>query len=186
MILLVVLGGSLVIALIRGGKISRFADLNLRWRGIILIGFLIQVLIFSNFWQGRIDTHALTPYIYLVSNGLLFIALVINYRLPGMPFLTLGLCLNLIAILFNGGYMPASPEALALAGHSSFTAGQISNNSIVMGPDTRLFFLGDIFAIPKGFIFPNVFSIGDILIAIGAVYLIQKTMVVSKPTLSAP
>ncbi|MBI5648906.1 MAG: DUF5317 family protein [Chloroflexi bacterium] len=49
-----------------------------------------------------------------------------------------------------------------------------------MGLDTQLFFLCDIFAIPKGFIFPNVFSIGDILLTIGAVYLTQKTMVVAE------
>lgn len=185
MILLVVLGVSLVFALIRGGKISRFTDLNLRWRGVILIGFLIQVLIFSNFWQDRFDTRALTPSIYLVSMGLLVIALFVNYRIPGMALLTLGLCLNFVAILFNGGYMPASPDALALAGHPALLAGHISNNSIVMGPDTQLFFLCDIFAIPKGFIFPNVFSIGDISIAIGSVYLVQKTMVVSQPSNSA-
>lgn len=180
MFLLVVLVLALFVALIRGGKISRLADLNLRWRGVILIGFLIQVLIFSNSWQSRLDLQTLTPYFYLASMGLLVIALFANYRLPGMALITLGLCSNALAILFNGGYMPASPEALALAGQPPLPVGQITNNSIVMGPATQLFFLCDIFAIPKGFILPNVFSVGDILIAIGTVYMIQKTLVVSK------
>ena len=177
MFLLVVLVVSIVIALIRGGKITHFADLNLRWRGVILIGFLIQVLIFSNYWQSKPDTKALTQYGYIASNVILLIALVYNYRIPGMPLLTLGLVLNASAIIANGGYMPASPEALALSGLPPLAPGQISNNSIGMDANTQLFFLADIFAIPKGFPRSNVFSIGDTLIAVGAVWLTQKAMV---------
>ena len=181
MFLLVVLVVSIVIALIRGGKITHLADLNLRWRGVILIGFLIQVLIFSKYWQSEPDTKALTQYGYIASNVLLFIALVYNYRIPGMPLLTLGLVLNATAIIANGGYMPASPEALALSGLSPLAPGQISNNSIGIHANTQLFFLTDIFAIPKEFPRSNVFSIGDTLIAVGAVWLTQKAMV--KPSL---
>ncbi len=181
MIILVVLVVSLAVAMIRGGKIGRLADLNLRWRGVIISGFLIQVLIFSSFWQSNPETKILTQYAYGVSMGLLVIALGVNLRIPGIPLLTLGLVLNSITIVANGGYMPASPEALALSGHPQLSPGQVSNNSIGMGPTTLLFFLADIFAIPKGFLFPNVFSIGDVLIAIGTAYLIQKTIVISAP-----
>ena len=177
MFILAVLVVSIFIALIRGGKISRFADLNLRWRGVILIGFLMQVLIFSNFWQSRPDTKVLTQYLYIASNVLLLLALAYNYRIPGMRLLTLGLVLNSIAIITNGGYMPASPDALALAGLPQLSPGQVSNNSIGWPSNTQLFFFTDIFAIPKGFPFPNVFSIGDTVIALGAVWLTQQVMV---------
>ena len=181
MFILFILVASVIIALIRGGKLSRFADLNLRWRGVLLTGFLIQVLIFSSFWQSRPDTRALTQSAYVASLVLLFLALVYNHRIPGMPLLTLGLALNSIAIIANGGYMPASPEALTIAGFPLLAPGQISNNSIGVGSNTQLFFLTDIFAIPKAFPRSNVFSIGDILIALGAVWLTQKVMV--KPAL---
>jgi hypothetical protein len=36
-------------------------------------------------------------------------------------------------------------------------------------PDPRLAFLGDVFAIPRGWPLANVFSVGDVLIAVGAV-----------------
>ena len=181
MFILFILAASVIIALIRGGELIRFADLNLRWRGVLLTGFLIQVLIFSSFWQSRPDTKALTQFAYVASLVLLLLALVYNYRIPGMPLLTLGLALNSIAIIANGGYMPASPEALALAGLPPLTPGQISNNSIGMNANIQLFFLTDIFAIPKEFPRSNVFSIGDTLIAVGAVWLTQKAMV--KPSL---
>ncbi len=80
----------------------------------------------------------------------------------------------------NGGYMPVSPAARALAGLPELVPGQIANNVVGMGPDTQLYFLTDIFAIPKGIPRSNAFSIGDILIAAGAVWLTQRVMV--KPT----
>jgi hypothetical protein len=110
---------------------------------------------------------------------LLLVALVYNYRLPGISVITLGFFFNFIAIALNGGYMPASPTAMEAAGRAVLLPGQISSNSIGMGPETILFFLSDVFAIPRGFIFPNVFSIGDIMIAIGAVILTQKGLVPS-------
>ncbi|MBI5030030.1 MAG: DUF5317 domain-containing protein [Chloroflexi bacterium] len=179
MIILFAVVVSFIVALLRGGQLTRLADLNFRWRGVIIFGFLLQVLIFSGYWQAQLETKSLTPYIYVASMLILVVALAKNLSIPGMPLLMAGLCLNSIAIISNGGYMPASPEALALAGKSFTLPGQVNNNSMVMGPSTQLFFLCDIFAIPKGFIFPNVFSIGDVLIGLGGVYLIQKVLVVA-------
>lgn len=180
MFILFILIVSIVVGLLRRGKLARFIDINLRWRGVLIFGFLLQVLIFSEWWQTNPATKPITPYGYIASMIVLFVAVTKNFHIPGIRLITLGWCLNFSAILFNGGYMPASLDALALAGKPLRAPGEVWNNSIVMGPDTQLFFLCDIFAIPKGFIFPNVFSIGDILLTIGAVYLTQKTMVVAE------
>lgn len=179
MIILVVLALSIIIALVRGGKLGNLANLNLRWRGVILIGFLIQVLIFSSYWQEKSETRSITQLGYVTALMLLLVALIHNYRLPGIPLITLGFFFNFVAIVLNGGYMPASPAAMQTAGLPVLLPGQVSSNSIGMGSETVLFFLSDIFAIPHGFIFPNVFSVGDVLIAIGAVILTQKTLVAS-------
>ncbi len=181
MIILVVLIASIVVALLRGGKLGALATLNLRWRGVIILGFLIQVLIFSSFWQNTSETRALTPFAYIASLCLLVVALAANRHIPGVLLIAFGFLLNFIAIAVNGGYMPALYSAMQSTALSPLLPGQVSSNSIGMGADTRLAFLGDIFAIPKQFPFSNVFSIGDILIAIGAVYLIQRVLVVSLP-----
>ncbi|HEX7588567.1 MAG TPA: DUF5317 family protein [Anaerolineae bacterium] len=185
MIILVVLAISIVIAFGRGGRLGNLAHLNLRWRGVILAGFLIQVIIFSSFWQQRAETRALTNWAYILSLLVLLVALVYNFRLPGLSVITLGFFFNFIAIAFNGGYMPASPTAMQASGWPVLLPGQVMNNSIGMGPETILSFLGDIFAIPRGFIFSNVFSIGDVVIAIGAVILTQKALL-SSTTPPAP
>ena len=49
--------------------------------------------------------------------------------MPGMPLVALGAACNLAAILANGGYMPASPGALAALGKAAPT---IYSNSAVL------------------------------------------------------
>ncbi len=183
MFILLILAVSLIVALIRGGKLDGLALLQIRWRGVILTGFLIQVLVFSDFWQAQSDLRATTQFAYILSLSLLLAALAANIRLPGLALITVGFCLNLLVIALNGGYMPSSESARALVGLSPLQPGQVARNSVGIGPDTRLAFLGDIYAIPRGFIFPNVFSTGDVLIAIGAFYLIQRAMVRPAPQL---
>lgn len=183
MFILLILGASLILALVRGGRLDQLALLQIRWRGVILAGFLVQVLVFSEFWQTQSELRATTPFAYSFSLGLLLAALAVNIRLPGLALITIGFCLNVLVIALNGGYMPSSESARALGGLSHLEPGQTTSNSVGSGPDTRLAFLGDIFAIPRGFLFPNVFSPGDVLIAVGAFYLIQRAMVRPAPRL---
>ena len=61
--------------------------------------------------------------------------------------------------------MPTTPEALATAGLGGEEG--FSNGAVVA--DAVLAPLTDIFAIPAGFPLANVFSVGDVLVAIGLV-----------------
>ena len=78
--------------------------------------------------------------------------------------LALGATLNLIAILANNGVMPASASALRTAGMLTSST-DFLNSAAVAHP--RLLFLGDILAVPHAVPFANVYSIGDVCIAIG-------------------
>lgn len=176
MFILGVLIVALVLGLARGGRLANLALLEIRWRGLILIGFLLQVLIFSEAWQNWEEMRGLSPIVYLTSLVLLLVALAGNLHIAGFNLLTFGFGLNAAVIAVNGGYMPALNLALALAGLPMLAPGQTASNSIGIGPDTRLIFLADIFAIPSEFIFPNVFSVGDVLIAVGAFILIQQAL----------
>jgi hypothetical protein len=66
--------------------------------------------------------------------------------------------------------MPASPEAVAAAGLPPDPPG-FANSAVL--PDPRLAFLGDVFAIPRSWPLANVFSVGDVLIAVGAAAAVQ-------------
>jgi hypothetical protein len=84
-----------------------------------------------------------------------------------MPLIALGAACNLLAIAANGGVMPASPTALAAAGLPMDTPGFQNSTALA---DPRLGFLGDVFFIPASWPLSNVFSVGDVLIALGILW----------------
>ncbi len=76
----------------------------------------------------------------------------------------LGGGLNFAAIAANDGVMPASPEAVEAAG---LDLGDAFENSLPV-TDPNLLFLGDVFATPGFLPVDNVYAVGDVLIALGA------------------
>ncbi len=173
MILLLFAVLALLIALARGGDILALARVPFRLGWLALLAVGLQILIFSQWWA-RSALAGWTPALYVVSLGLLVALVAANWRLPGLPVVGLGLACNAIAIALNGGRMPASPDALRTAGLEFviLKAGTLgsSANTVLLGPETRVPFLCDIFAIPSWFPLATVFSVGDVLIALGAAW----------------
>lgn len=109
---------------------------------------------------------------YVASTALVFFVLLVNIRITGLPIVALGAACNFIAIMANGGYMPASAAALSAAGRSP--AAGYSNSVIVADP--VLAPLTDLFALPVWLPFSNVFSVGDVLIGVGIAVAIVAAM----------
>ena len=95
-----------------------------------------------------------------------------NRHLPGELVIAAGGLLNLIAIAANGGTMPASAWAWRVAGFDPQTD-SFGNSNVVAS--ARVPWLGDVFAVPAGWPFSNVFSAGDLIIIIGLAYLVHRT-----------
>jgi hypothetical protein len=77
--------------------------------------------------------------------------------------------------------MPSAPEAwLALNGVAELPVTHFSN-SVLIGPETVLPFLGDVFVWPRPLPLANVFSIGDAIIAVGAVMFLVEAMRLRAP-----
>ena len=115
---------------------------------------------------------AFGPPVYVASTAAVIAAVLANRAITGMPIVALGAISNLVAIVANGGYMPADPAALTALGAAHPTA--YSNSTIV--PDPVLAPLTDIFALPTWVPFSNVFSIGDVLIGVGVGIVIVTAM----------
>ena len=81
-----------------------------------------------------------------------------------------GAACNLVAMAANGGVMPASPSALAGAG-LPVHAPAFHNSAALADP--RLAFLGDVFHISASWPLSNVFSVGDVLIALGIIWAVH-------------
>ena len=92
-----------------------------------------------------------------------------NRRFVGMPMLTLGAALNVLAITVNGGVMPAWSTAIRLAGLDE-KAG-FDNSAPVSHAHLQV--LGDVIPVPGPWPIGNVLSIGDLLIFAGAFILLH-------------
>lgn len=173
-----VLVTSLLVALARGGRLANFARMPLHHIWLLFLPFLVQLVAFSPPGDIIVAGAPLAQYLYAISLVLAAVGLFLNRQLPGVIWIALGLALNSIAILSNGGFMPVSGSAREFAGLMPLTGREL--NVIPLTADTRLPFLTDILPLPSILPFANVFSIGDILITLGGVIFIQS-IVPSKP-----
>jgi Family of unknown function (DUF5317) len=167
------LGLGIALGLLLRGRLMALAYLELHWSwvGLAAIGF--QLLLFSTPLGNALGPVA--PVAYVLSTGAVLLAVIANLHRPGMPLVAVGAVFNLAAVVANGGYMPSTASALALAGR---TAEGGYTNSVVLG-QPALAPLTDIFAVPWLVPLANVFSIGDLLIAAGVCLLVVRTMLSS-------
>lgn len=147
-----------------GGRLSALADVSLRWMPALLAAIALQVIVLDVFPAA---SPALLGLLHVASYAFAGAWVVANRRVPGLLFVGIGGALNALAIGANGGVMPASPGALDRAGMAA-TTGEFTNSAAVADP--RLAALGDVWAIPAGLPLASVFSVGDVLLAIGAAY----------------
>jgi hypothetical protein len=114
------------------------------------------------------------PALYVASTVAVLATLLRNLRQPWFALIAFGAGLNLLAIVANGGVMPADPAALAAAGLLDRSGAAFSNTAAM--PQAAFGFLGDNFATPSWVPFANVLSIGDLLIGLGAAAWLATTM----------
>ena len=153
-----------------GGRLDRLGDLRFHWAWLAIAGLLVQVVLFSPAVADRIGD--LGPAVYVLSTLAVLVAVLRNWRIPGLAIVAIGAACNLVAIAANGGVMPASPEAVAALGREA--AAGFSNSVVMVDPALRP--LTDIFALPAGVPGANVFSIGDVLIGVGVATVIALGM----------
>ena len=177
MFLLPCIALGLVFALVLGGKPARLAHVEFRLAPLVLIALAVQVVLFSHLGEA-LPNGAVAP-AHVGTYGLLLVFAVANFRLRALRLVFGGLLLNAIAIAANGGAMPASRTALAALGLNGDSANITSRTH-------RLGFLGDIFVVPTQLPLANVFSVGDILIGLGAVafVVLVSTQDAGEPSLS--
>lgn len=151
-----------------GGRLTELAHLRLRMLWLLVLAALLQAAVSS---LAQHEPSWLHASLHIGSYLLAGLFVLTNRRVPGILLVGLGGALNLAAITANGGVMPVLPSAFSAAGLVS-APGVFHNSAVVAAP--RLAFLGDIFAVPSPLPFHNVFSAGDICIAIGAAVALHR------------
>ncbi len=154
---------AVVVVVALGGRLDNLGSVQMRGKPIIIGAFLLQLLVVTI--APFAFSHGVASAIHLGSYGLAIAFLFANRRLPNLWIAALGGACNFVAIVANGGTMPASRTALAAAGIPIARDG-FDNSAAVAHP--RLGFLGDVFSVPRWFPLSNVFSVGDLFLLIGA------------------
>jgi len=160
----------LIAGLLLGGRIERLGDLRFHWAWLAIAGLVAQIVLFSPAVAEVVGEAG--PTLYVASTLAVFVAVVRNWRIPGLAIVAIGAACNLLAIAANGGIMPAAPDAIAALG---MDAAEGFSNSVVMA-DPALRPLTDIFALPAWMPAANVFSLGDVLIGVGVAVVIALGM----------
>jgi hypothetical protein len=155
-----------------GGRVSALASIPIRapWLfyaavGVQIVGYPSGILPWS-------IGDAVATGLWLLSYALLIAAVAVNARLPGAVIVGLGMLSNLAAVVGNGGHMPARASALRAAG--VLYRGVHNNSAVASHPN--LPWLVDRWPVPAFIPMGNVYSVGDVLIAAGAVVLVCAGM----------
>ena len=181
-ILVVAVVGGLLAGVLSGGSLASLERLTLRFAWMVVVALLLQIVAFSPL--GDWLPHAAVIGLHFASYALLLTCVAANIRRPPIICFGIGVLSNAVTIVVNAGYMPASRAALRLAGLPISSTPH--NNSELAGAGAHLAFLGDIFALPHGVPLANIFSVGDVLIAVGLAWLIADGMRVTGETVATP
>lgn len=161
---MIVLAGLVLVLIsvpLAGGHLTRAADLRFRSPWLIGLALVNQVFIIGLVSGGGPAHSLLRVLTYVLAAAFL----TLNRAIRGLWLLMLGAMLNAFVISLNGGVMPANPTALRTAGIHPSTA-EVGNYAPRHG--AHLAFLGDVLAVPDPIPLHNVFSVGDVLIVLGA------------------
>jgi hypothetical protein len=162
------------------GRRLRPPDLKLLW--LAPAAYLPQFLAFQLPATRRAIPDDLAALALVSSQMLLLVFAWVNRRQPGFWMLGLGLLLNLAVITLNGGLMPISPETVTrLAPDAPPGAWQIgerlgnTKDLVLPVAEMRFGWLSDRFLLPDWLPYRVAFSLGDVLIALGAFWLLWSS-----------
>lgn len=183
MILLLALIVSILVSLVRGGRFRWLAQVSFRLGWLAILAFALQwSIIYAPLprTEGLLGPRTLQ---LMATYVLVAVVVIVNRRVPGLPLIGIGLGLNLLVMLANGGFMPVTMEAVERAGLTHLALGAEPGARLMATKDiilpieaTRLWVLSDIFVIPAALPFSTVFSPGDIFLAAGVFVLFQCAM----------
>ncbi|HLZ29414.1 MAG TPA: DUF5317 family protein [Chloroflexota bacterium] len=164
------------VALLRGGSFAGWARIHVRWPALALGSLGVQLLLHNSPTDHQAWAIAWGPIIWTACLAILCAVLLRNAlatRATRYPWLlaAVGVGLNLLVVVANGGFMPQSADARMAARGAPIATDQSSGpqlrNIVVMNDATRLSLIGDVIAEPAWFPNANVLSLGDLLLGLG-------------------
>jgi hypothetical protein len=167
---------SLGLAWLRGAPPTHLARVRLRWMGLPIAAFLMQLAAFVHL-EDRLASVA--PWLHLATMVILLVFLWANMQYRSLLLVAIGVLLNLTVIAANGGYMPVRVTDMERAGFAEVAArlarGERFQKSTALHEGTALPWLADVIHLPL----PGpdrLLSLGDVFVAIGAFLFVQEAL----------
>ena len=174
-----------------GGRASDLTHVQVKWGWLAPLAFLMQAYLI--FFPAERAGDVLSPrsLLLVASHVLLFVVIWQNRHLSGIKVIGLGLLLNSLVMIVNGGFMPITPETLVQIGYdgnaSQLETGYIvgrTKNVVAEPGEASLWFLSDVMVIPRPFPIPTALSLGDLLIVLGVFFFLREAMFLHKVSAS--
>lgn len=155
---------SVIIGLIRGGKLRRFNALNRSSFWLLLLGVAIQYLVY---FAGKADDIGVLDIIVkhskeisIIAYILIFVGVISNIRFKSLWAVLTGIVLNVVSLATNGWVIP----------------------NLIENPSQNVNFpiLGYTIRFYEPYPIPQTLSLGDIIISFGIFALIQEVMLGSQ------
>jgi len=176
--LLVALVLGVLLGYLRGGRLANLAKIELRAEGLIVAALVLQ-------WLTPTIARALhlppnmAFAVWLIAFALLLVSLWMNRDRPPLILAAAGVGCNMVVIALNGG-MPVWPSAILLLDPAvKIGPGTLGGDPLyhLAGSATRLPFLADAVPVPGPSLLRGVISVGDVLLMLGVLLLVQDAMV---------
>lgn len=168
----------LLLGILRNGRLNNFADMRFRGGMIIIVGFVLYILPYILRLTGSsVDNLQVFPF---AAGIVAMIVAVLNIDKSGMKLIFLGGLLNLIIIGLNGFQMPVDLLKMSAQGMGSLVdaiqSGSIINYTSIEGGHMLSPYLGKVLILPSAYPLNKILSMGDILMSIGFIFLVQGEM----------
>ncbi|MBB6216449.1 hypothetical protein HNQ80_002549 [Anaerosolibacter carboniphilus] len=180
------LGSSVILGKFRGGKIKNLAYIYIEKWWLVTLAALIE---FTASWIRGREISSMWQYvdqyiwlIHLITYGLLIYVMICNRKLSGFKLILIGIILNFIVILSNGGRMPVNISGIDPIVYQEKIEILQSGRDLVhtVLDETTLFgFLGDVIHLKKPYPLPKTLSIGDLFMMVGVFLFVQRQMLTS-------
>jgi MFS family permease len=169
----------LLLGLRAGGRLDNLANIQLRWPLLLVAAVIVRFGTegLLNLQVGVVED--LRAPLLALGFGLLLIALWVNRYYPGLSVAFVGILLNGLVIVVNGGFMPIWATSLEAAG---LTRPEVTSalHTVVAGEPADFFLraliLGDIIPVPLPLI-QNVASLGDLFLTAGLAFFLFASVV---------
>ncbi|MBI2777490.1 MAG: MFS transporter [Chloroflexi bacterium] len=170
----------LIAGLLAGGRLEYLASIRLRLVQLIFLGFVLRIATQFAIENGNAPADALRVPLFGIAFVLILRGLWANREQPGLSLAFVGILLNTIVIMVNGGSMPVWEPAYLAAGFApaaDLGPLHVILPSVISGDFLqRAGMLGDILPIPLPVV-RNVASIGDVFMAAGLAFFLFATTV---------